>query len=85
MLPLTEQLPVAVKPTARPEDAVALNEKSGLPKVLLTSAAKVIVWPTFCAATDSTTCVAALKLPPPVWSYFTVHVPVPLVIVKVAP
>src|SRR5215831_16766164 len=42
--PATLQLPTAEKPTAKPEDAVALTPKSGSPKVLLASAANVIVW-----------------------------------------
>src|SRR5882672_4473538 len=42
--PVTVQLPVAVKPTARLDDAVPLTAKSGLPKVLVASAPNVIVW-----------------------------------------
>src|ERR1043165_4112269 len=42
--PLTVQLPVAAKLTARPEDAVALTLKSASPKVLPRRAPKVIVW-----------------------------------------
>src|SRR5437660_12785026 len=42
--PVTVQLPPAPKVTARLEDAVALTEKSGSPKVLSGSAAKLIVW-----------------------------------------
>jgi hypothetical protein len=38
-----------------------------------------------CAVTDSVTCGARLKLLSPAWSYLTVQVPVPLVMVKVAP
>jgi hypothetical protein len=60
VLPLTVQLPVAEKLTDKPELAVALTVKSGSPKVLPASAANVIVWPAFCAVTDSVTCGAAL-------------------------
>ena len=42
--PATLQLPVAVKVTARLEDAVALTAKSASPKFLLDSAPNVIVW-----------------------------------------
>ena len=45
----------------------------------------LIVWFTFCAATDSTTSGAALYVPLPGWSYFTTQVPVPLVSVNVLP
>src|SRR5882724_1387350 len=43
--PLTLELPVAPKVTARAEDAVALTLKSGLPKVLPASPTNVMVWP----------------------------------------
>src|SRR2546421_12192745 len=55
MLPETVQLPAAEKLTDRPELAVALTGKSGSPKVLPASAPNVIVWPAFCAVTDSVT------------------------------
>src|SRR5436305_15054450 len=41
--PVTVQLPLAPKVTARLEDAVALTQKSGSPKVLPASRAKVSV------------------------------------------
>ena len=44
VLPLTVQLPLALKLTARPEDAVALTVKSRSPKVLFGSTPNVIVW-----------------------------------------
>src|SRR5204862_164904 len=72
----------------------------GVPAVEVTVAVKVTFWASndglgdevsavevdaFCAVTVSVTGLAALKLLSPAWSYFTVQVPVPLVIVKVAP
>src|SRR5262249_37270579 len=45
----------------------------------------VIVWLAFCALTVSTTCGAALWLASPAWSYFTLHVPLPLVLANAAP
>jgi hypothetical protein len=44
-----------------------------------------IDWLALTAFANSTTCGAALKLAFPAWSYSTWHVPVPLVIVNVAP
>src|SRR6266446_2901754 len=44
-LPLTVQLPLPAKVTAKPDDAVAATPKSASPNVLLVSAPKVIVWP----------------------------------------
>ena len=38
------QLPLALKETGRPEDAVALTLKSGFPYLLSASGSKVIVW-----------------------------------------
>src|SRR3954452_16070958 len=45
-LPPTVQFPLALKPTDRPELAVALTVKSASPNVLFASAPKVMVW--FC-------------------------------------
>src|ERR1700674_1380269 len=42
--PVAVQLPLAPKPTALPEDAVALTAKSALPNVLPARAPNVIVW-----------------------------------------
>src|SRR5215813_14866823 len=42
--PLIVQLPLAVKLTARPDDAPALTLKSGSPKVFPESGAKLMVW-----------------------------------------
>jgi hypothetical protein len=47
VLPDTVQLPVAVKLTARPEEAIALTVKGGSLVVLSASALKVIVWSAF--------------------------------------
>src|SRR3954451_11219114 len=44
-----------------------------------------MAWAAFAAFTVSTTCGAALKVASPAWSYRTEQVPVPLVIVNVAP
>ncbi len=44
VLPLTVQLPLALKLTGSPDEAVALTVKGGLPKVLLAKAPKLIVW-----------------------------------------
>ena len=44
VVPLTVQLPLAVKLTYRPEEAVALTVKSGSPKVLFATGTNVIVW-----------------------------------------
>src|SRR5438309_2099971 len=44
VLPLTVQLPLALKLTTRPELAVALTLKSGSPNSLFPSAANAIVW-----------------------------------------
>ena len=44
VVPLTVQLPLAVKLTGRPEEAVALTVKSGSPKVLFARGPNVIVW-----------------------------------------
>src|SRR5258708_3077443 len=44
VVPVTLQLPLAAKLTARVDDEVALTLKSGSPKFLATSAPKVIVW-----------------------------------------
>jgi len=52
VVPLTEQLPLAANNTVKPEDAVACTVKSGAPKVLSGSAAKVIVWLAFPIAND---------------------------------
>ena len=45
----------------------------------------MIVSSAFCAVTDGTTRGAAAYVASPAWSYATVHVPVPLVIVKRLP
>src|SRR4051794_39029620 len=93
--PLTVQLPVAANATGKPEVAVATRATSVSPNVLFASAAKVIVWltgpppppppPAGAAETDSVSCGAALMFASPGWSNTTVQVPVPLVIVNVAP
>jgi hypothetical protein len=44
-----------------------------------------IVWLNFVAVTDSTTCGASSYSVLPAWSYFTEHVPVPVVIVNSGP
>jgi len=44
IVPLTVQLPLAVKATVRFELELALTAKSASPKVLSASAANVIVW-----------------------------------------
>ena len=60
VLPLTVQLPVAEKPTVKPELAVALTVKSGSPNFLPVSAANVIVWFALAMVNDWSTEVAAL-------------------------
>jgi hypothetical protein len=44
VLPVFEQLPLALKLTARPELAVALTVKGGSPYVLFANALNVMVW-----------------------------------------
>ena len=60
VLPLTVQLPVALKLTASPDDAVALTVKSASPNVLSASAANVIVWLAFAILNACGTSGAAL-------------------------
>src|SRR4051812_34900419 len=59
VLPLTEQAPLAANATGRPELAVAMTVKSGLPLVLFASGANVID----CAV--STLVNVTLPKPPP--------------------
>src|SRR5262249_10903942 len=83
--PTFEHAPVLENVTT-PPGAVAATEKL-LPNAALAGACwlTAIVCAAFCAVTDSTTCGAGLMAAPPGWSYRTEHVPVPLVIVNVAP
>ena len=60
VLTLTVQLPIAEKLTDKPELAVALTVKSGLPNVLPASAPNVIVWFALATVNDWSTEVAAL-------------------------
>src|SRR5438552_18808307 len=60
--PVTVQLPLAPKVTARLEDAVALTVKSGSPKVWSGSAAKLIVWAATVMDKGSVTFAAGLVL-----------------------
>src|SRR5947209_20533287 len=76
--PVTVQLPVAAKVTARAEDAVALTLKSGSPKFLLASAPKVIVWLPLAMVKDCGTSAAGLKLPSPACEAVMVHEPAPV-------
>src|SRR5262249_22946057 len=85
VVPETPQLPDAAKLTLRPEVAEAFTTKSESPKLLSGRAPKVIVCAAFCAVTVSVTCGAAPWLTSPAWSYLTVQVLVPAVMVKVAP
>jgi hypothetical protein len=83
--PTFEHTPELEKTTA-PPGAVAATEKP-VPNTALAGACVVteIAWLAFTADTDSTTCGAASKVASPAWSYITWQVPVPLVIVNVAP
>src|SRR5437764_3332143 len=76
--PVTLQLPVAPKLTARAEDAVALTLKSGLPKFLLARAPKVIVWLPLAIVNDCGTSAAALKFPSPPCDAVMVQEPTPV-------
>jgi len=58
--PVTVQLPLAPKLTARLEDAVALTEKSGSPNVFPGSTAKLIVWLPLAMENDCGTSAAGL-------------------------
>ena len=83
--PVFEQAPELENVTA-PAGAVAATEKPE-PKMADSGACveTLIVWAAFWALTTSTTCGAALKAALPAWSNLTEHVPVPLVIVNIAP
>ena len=76
--PVTLQLPVAAKVTAKAEDAVALTLKSGSPKFLLASAPNVIVWLPLEIEKDCGTSGAGLKLPSPACEAVMVHRPAPV-------
>src|SRR5258706_236937 len=60
VLPDMVQLPVAEKPTSRPDEAVALNVKGGSLVVLLGSWLNAIVWLAFAMLNVCGTLVAAL-------------------------
>src|SRR5262245_60481668 len=82
-----EQLPALEKVTGLPEAPPVPATEKLVPNTALAGACvvTVIAWAAFCALTVSTTCGAAVWFASPAWSYFTVQVPVPLVIVNVAP
>src|SRR5438132_5382281 len=79
VLPLTVQLPAAEKLTDKLELAVALTVKSGSPKVLPTSAPKVIVWFALATVNDWLTEAAALLLLSPACDAVMVHEPAPVI------
>jgi hypothetical protein len=85
VLPEFEHAPLLENVTT-PPGALAATPKL-VPNAALAGACDdtEITCAAFAADTDSTTCGAALKSEPPAWSYCTEHVPIPLVIVNVAP
>src|SRR5438270_11198045 len=76
--PVTLQTPLAPKLSARPEDAVPLTLKSGLPKILPASAPNVIVWPALAMEKTCDTSAAGLKLASPACEAVMVQVPAPV-------
>src|SRR4051794_39086768 len=78
--PLTAQLPLAPKVTARPDDAVALTVKLGSPYVFPASAPNAIVWLAFEMLNVCGTFAAALKLAFPGCEAVTVQMPAPVMV-----
>ncbi len=72
------QLPVAVKLTGNPEEAVALILKSGSPNVLFASGPNVIVWSAFAMLKLCGTFAAALKFASPACDAVIVQAPAPV-------
>jgi hypothetical protein len=84
--PLTVQLPVAPNVTSRADEANAPTLKFGSPNVAFLIASNwMIDWPALWAVTEPTSGGAAAYVASPAWSYRTMHVPVPLVIVTLPP
>ena len=80
VLPVSVQAPLALNVTGKPDDAVALMLKGGLPKRLFGNAPKLITWLALRIVNGRDSAGAGLYAASPAWLAITVQIPAAVIV-----